>query len=195
MTYRGPRHDFPSQEQVPGYWWSDLWDGDFGEPGFLRSILPPSPWDERALAHIAQHITTEADASAAYDAFAEVEDPQIKYLAALIATDEHRHHQMLSDIARPLEARVNATPDSSPPTRSVTLAPERVAALVEETRKLLAIEEGDVGELKKLRRELHEAPEDTMWPTLIDVMELDTEKHIRILKAIERHLSRHRWPR
>ena len=189
MTYREPR-DFPSQVGIPNYWW----ENDLREPSFMRRVLPPSNWDDRALAHIGEHIATEAKASAAYDAFAEVEDPQIKYLAALIAADEHRHHQMLSDIAGALQAEVGGRLDGPPIARTVDLIPERAAALLEKTRELLAIEESDVGELKKLHRDVHEAPDETIWPLLIEIMELDTEKHIRILKGIERHLTRHRWP-
>ena len=189
MTYREP-HDFPSQEYVPGFWWAD----DIRQPGFMRNVLPPSTWDDRALAHISEHIAIEARAGAAYDAFSDVEDPQIKYLAALIATDEHRHHQMLSDIASALQAAVSARLDGPPTARPVQLSADRKAALLEQARQLLEIEESDAGELKKLHRDLHSAPDEAIWPLLIEIMELDTAKHIRILKGIERHLTRDRWP-
>ena len=189
MTNREP-YEFPSQEGIPGLWW----ETDVREPGFMRDVLPPSTWDDRALAHIGEHIAIEAKAGAAYDAFAEVDDPQIKYLAALIAADEHRHHQMFSDIAQALQSEVSERLDEPPIAKAVQLSPERAAALLEEAQQLLAIEENDAGELKKLHRDLHSAPDETIWPLLIEIMELDTEKHIRILKGIEKHLTRHRWP-
>jgi rubrerythrin len=189
MTYQEP-HDFPSQRAIPGY----PWDTDLHEPGFMRDVFPPSEWDVLALAHIDQHIATEAKAGTAYDALAEVDDPQIKYLAALIAADERRHHQMLSDIARALRSEVSEQSDEGPLAKAAPLSPEQATALLKEAQKLLAIEKNDVGELKKLHREVHLAPNETIWPLLIEIMELDTEKHIRILKGIERHLTRHRWP-
>lgn len=184
-------HDFPSQVGVPGVPWLDT---GLGEPNFMRDF-PPSPWEDLALAHIEQHIATEGKAAAAYDDLAKAEDPQVRYLAAMIAADERRHHRLLSDIADSLRSRVSEAVDDSAIARTSALSSERRKALLEATRRLLAIEEDDAGELKKLRREVHRAPDQTMWPLLVEIMELDTEKHIRILKAVERHLSRDRWPR
>jgi rubrerythrin len=189
MTHQ-ESHDFPSQQAIPGY----PWDTDLHEPGFMRDVFPPSTWDDLALVHIDEHIATEAKAGAAYDALAEADDPQIKYLAALIAADERRHHQMLSDIARALRAEVSEQSDEGALAKGGHLSTEQATALLHETQQLLALEKNDVGELKKLHREFHPASDETIWPLLIEIMELDTEKHIRILKGIERHLTRRRWP-
>lgn len=189
MTYESPS-DFPSQDGVPGIWWPT----SLRTPSFLLDVPPSSAWEDLALAHIEQHIAREEQAARWYEDFARVEDPQIKYLAAMIAADEHRHHQMLSDIARSLESRVSEKIDDSVTSNAVALSPEREAALLEAARQLLAVEEEDVDELKTLRRDLHLAPSGTIWPLLVEIMELDTQKHIRILKAIERHLTRERWP-
>ena len=77
---------------------------------------------------------------------------------------------MLSDIAGALQAEVGGRLDGPPIARTVDLIPERAAALLEKTRELLAIEESDVGELKKLHRDVHEAPAEPIWPLLIEIM-------------------------
>ncbi|MCL2393875.1 MAG: ferritin-like domain-containing protein [Acidimicrobiaceae bacterium] len=188
MTYMEPR-DFPSQVGVPGVpWWSE----DLRQPSFMRDF-PPSVWEDLALAHIEQHIATETGAAEAYEDLGKAEDPQVRYLASLIAADEMRHHQLLQDIAQSLRSRVSETVDQSAIAKVAPLSSERRGVLLEKTRQLLEIEENDTGELKKLRRELDKAPDETVWPLLVEIMESDTEKHIRILKAIERYLTRERW--
>lgn len=188
MSYREPL-DFPSQAGVPGIPW---WSPGLREPSFMRDF-PPSVWENLTLAHIEHHIATETGAAASYEDLGKAEDPQVRYLASMIAADEYRHHQLLSDIAQSLRSRVSETTDDSAIAKPSPLSAERRDALLEITRRLLSIEESDTGELKKLRRQLDKAPDETVWPLLVEIMELDTEKHIRILKAVERYLTRDRW--
>ena len=51
---------------------------------------------------------------------------------------------------------------------------------------MLASEKQDRAELKRLRRRLRSYT-GTIWPFLIDLMLLDTDKHTRILRYILRH--------
>ena len=55
--------------------------------------------------------------------------------------------------------------------------------LVEQTKKLLASEKKDRTDLLRLRRRLRNYS-GTIWPLLIDVMLLDTKKHMRILRHV-----------
>jgi rubrerythrin len=174
-------YGFPSQTAVPGVYW----DEEHVNPEFMRS-LPSSVWDERALAHIDEHLAVEAKAAGAYEALAKAEDPAVRYLAGLIAEDERRHHQVLAKIAAVLQAEVN---DVAVPVRHVEVSAERRKELIGEARRLLEMEKADATALKELRHELRAAPEETMWPVLVEMMALDTDKHIHLLKAIERHLG------
>lgn len=183
--------DYPSSSGVPGLWW----DPRFEDAEHLHRVFPPSNWDQQALARIVRHIANEAAAEAAYEAFVETSDPQIRYLAGLIAADEHRHHAMLSEIADVLRSRLGERRTESPTIQSIELTKEQADQLLDRTRQLLAIEEEDTGELRELRKTLSSDPGSVIWPLLIEIMELDTAKHIRILKAIERHLSNRAWPR
>jgi len=181
MSLHDNTHGFPSQTAIPGFYWDD----EFVNPAYMRS-LPPSLWDERALAHIDQHVAVEAKASTSYETLAKAEDPAVRYLAGLIAEDEHRHHQVLARIAAVLRAEVD---DVAVPVPHLEVSVEQRKALLEEARELLKMEKADATALKELRHDLHSAPEETMWPVLVEMMEFDTDKHIHLLKAIERHLG------
>jgi rubrerythrin len=181
MSLHENSHEFPSQTAVPGIYW----DEEAVNPEFMRSF-PSSVWDERALAHIDQHLAVEAKAASSYEALAKTEDPAVRYLAGLIAEDEQRHHQVLAKIAAALRAEVD---DVAVPTHHVELSAAQRKELLDEARRLIEMEEADATALKGLRHELRSAPEETMWPVLVQMMSLDTDKHVHLLKAIERHLG------
>jgi rubrerythrin len=181
MALHDNSYEFPSQTAIPGIYWNE----DYVSRDFKRSF-PSSVWDERALAHIDEHIAVEAKASSSYQALAEAVDPAVRYLAGLIAEDEQRHHQVLSKIAAVLRAEVD---DVAGPVDHVEVSEEQRKELLKEAHRLLEMEKTDATALKALRREVQAAPEETMWPVLIEMMAFDTDKHIHLLKAIERHLS------
>jgi hypothetical protein len=156
----------------------------------MRSAIPSSPWDERLLKHIEDHVALEADTSSAYDAFADMGDPQIRYLAGLIAGDEHRHHAMLIALATSVRSTVCEEGEELEWGTRPVLTNDLRDSLLDETIRLIGIEKEDARKLKELRREVRLAPEGTIWPELVEVMLLDSEKHIRILKAIEGKLKR-----
>ena len=58
------------------------------------------------------------------------------------------------------------------------------AALAEETQSLIRAEKWDRLELKQLRKRLRPLRNTTLWELVVDLMLLDTEKHIRILKLV-----------
>jgi hypothetical protein len=55
------------------------------------------------------------------------------------------------------------------------------------TQDLLAKEREDLQELKRLRKELRDTKDVTLWSVLVELMELDTTKHITTLRFVERH--------
>jgi hypothetical protein len=183
---RQQAQDFPSQRVVPGLWWEE----DYRDADFMRCAMPSSTWDERLLAHIDNHVVLEADASSAYDALAGMGDPQIRYLAGLIASDEHRHHSMLLALATSVRSTVCDEGDELEWSKPPVLTTGQLEALLKQTKQLLDVERDDAGKLKELQRDVRLAPDGTLWPELIEIMSLDTDKHIQILKSIERKLKR-----
>jgi rubrerythrin len=187
MALHDNSYEFPSQTAIPGIYWND----DFVSRDFKRPF-PSSVWDERALAHIDEHLAVEAKASSSYEALAKAVDPAVRYLARLIAEDEQRHHQVLSKIAAVLRTEVD---DVAVPIDHVEVSDDQRKELLGEAHRLLEMEKTDATALKVLRHELQDAPEESMWTALVEMMAFDTDKHIHLLKAIERHLGGHHFVR
>ena len=106
-----------------------------------------------------------------------------RYLVNLIIEDERRHHRVLGEIAHAIAW--------GSLTGAVPAVPRVVEGggdneLVEETKTLLASEKKDRTELRRLHRRLR-SYHGTIWPLLIDLMQRDTDKHMRILRYIVRH--------
>jgi hypothetical protein len=127
--------------------------------------------DEGALLERYEHVAQESSSSG------------VSYLVDLILEDERRHHRVLTEIAHALVwgSIANAMP-------AVPRIIEGAADddLVAQTKALLASEKKDRTELRRLRRHLR-SYSGTMWPLLIDLMLLDTDKHTRILRYILKH--------
>jgi rubrerythrin len=107
----------------------------------------------------------------------------VRYLLSLILEDERRHHRVLGEIAHAIAWGGVAA--------AVPAVPRMVEGggtdeLLAQTREMLASEKKDRRELRRLRRRLG-AYSGTMWPLLIELMQLDTDKHMRILRYVIRH--------
>ena len=57
----------------------------------------------------------------------------------------------------------------------------------ERHHRVLDIELADIKELKRLRRRLDAYQDTTLWALLVDLMLLDTEKHVHILRFVASH--------
>jgi rubrerythrin len=110
----------------------------------------------------------------------------VRYLIRLILDDEHRHHQVFAEMANALQSFIE---ELSVEPQVPGLAPERDPALLDVTRRLLALEKEDAKELRQLRKSLRGAPKSMLHPLLVDLMRHDTAKHIAILEHIVTRLS------
>jgi bacterioferritin (cytochrome b1) len=63
------------------------------------------------------------------------------------------------------------------------------AELRETTDRLLEHEKADAKELDRLRKELRDVKDTTLWGLLVDIMQRDTEKHIAILRFVQQHTA------
>ncbi|MGH9090898.1 MAG: ferritin-like domain-containing protein [Acidimicrobiales bacterium] len=149
------------------------------------------PGSEEQLAEITHAFAAHVrDESYVLDRYREVAaatgDPGTRFLLELVLADEDRHHEIFER----LEASSEAEPPEGarvvpPPPRP---EPEHRAVLLEHTRRFLEIERRDEVDLRSLAHELRHLREDTMWPLLVELMRLDTEKHVRVLEYLERCL-------
>jgi hypothetical protein len=152
--------------------------------------LAGSPWDEQLLAHFHDHVESEEGLLKAYAAFKDAGPEYVRYLVDLILGDEARHHQMFQELVNRIRSDIDWV-DYDPQVPYVTkAASEQNAALADAATELLAFEHEDAKSLQKLRKELRPVRDTTLFSLLVELMDLDTKKHIAILEFIRRTAQR-----
>ncbi|HUY29616.1 MAG TPA: hypothetical protein VMV02_01320 [Acidimicrobiales bacterium] len=152
----------------------------------VDSLQGASTWEQEVYDQIRSHIAAEAGFVDTYGALADdVGSPDITYLARLIMEDEQRHHRVFEELASSMRAEVElrSAEDGVP---DVAVVRRNSTDLVERTERLLELEREDLKSLKHLRRSLDPVSETTLWALLVETMELDTRKHIAILRHIRK---------
>ena len=69
----------------------------------------------------------------------------------------------------------------------IPVAPINNGDTVRQNEQLVAREKADLRELKKLKKDLRDFKDTTLWSLLVDLMQRDTEKHIALLGFVEQH--------
>jgi rubrerythrin len=149
--------------------------------------------DRELVRLIARHEAEEGSVLARYEKFAtDARSPAVRYLADLIIADERRHHRVLTELANAIAwgqwmPVADAVPDLDQGIRD--------ASVLAATRELLEAEQRDHAELKELRKQLRDYRHTTLWDLVADLLMMDTDKHIRILRFLIEHAeSRHAVP-
>ncbi|HLI16531.1 MAG TPA: hypothetical protein VKV23_10850 [Acidimicrobiales bacterium] len=142
-------------------------------------------WQLRIAHAFSSHVREETHVLDAYELVAQTTgDEGTRYLLRLILDDERRHHEIFEQLSASLD-RGEAPRIPDPPNP----APADRPALSAQTRRLLELERSDERSLRELARELRPAERATLWRLLVDLMELDTTKHIRILEYLQERLD------
>ena len=129
------------------------------------------------------HVREETGFLEAYEALAAASDDEtVRFLLELIVADERRHHDLFSSLA---DASVAG---GGGPTRP-SITREQADGLTEPTQRFLDAEREESGKLAALRKELKPLRTDTLWPLLVELMEIDTAKHVRILEYLAERLA------
>jgi hypothetical protein len=102
-------------------------------------------------------------------------------LGRLIIEDEERHHEVLREISARVESWMQGE-DHELGTPGLT--PRVDVGLLEETRRLIALERADARELRLLERELRSVPPTSLLPLLVRLMRHDTARHVEILRFV-----------
>ena len=134
---------------------------------------------------IVRHGKDEGELLATYEELAGAsENEMAAYVIGLILEDERRHHRLLAEVANAAAwDRSSSAPfPSTPP-----LSPGIDGVLLAQTRKLLAAEQADYRELRRIRRKVQPYADTTLWGLIIDMMLLDTKKHATMLRFLEKH--------
>ncbi len=140
-------------------------------------------WWAKVIHEFHAHVREEGEFLLAYEALvASSDDESVRFLLELILGDEHRHHDLFMSMA---DASVGEAPFPGPP----RLSRETARALLEPTERFLAAEKEESKKLAALRRSLKPAGGGTLWPLVVELMEIDTSKHVRILEFLRDRLS------
>lgn len=152
-----------------------------------ESSAGPSPWERQLYAHLKGHVETERAMLEKYAEVAERTDSKaFRYLVKLLIDDEVRHHRLFDELAGSLETEA-LMKHEEPDIPYMDFQRADRAAIREGAKDLLDNEERDIGELKRLQRELRDVKDTSLWGLLVELMQRDTEKHITILKFVREH--------
>jgi hypothetical protein len=143
--------------------------------------VPDVEGDARILELLRTHDARENTVLAEYRRLIdESADEGIRYLGRMILDDEERHHQLLWEMFERVDTWMRSTGDAGTP----SLAPKVDPGLLDETRRLIALERADAKELRRLQKELRSVPATSLLPLLVKLMLHDNAKHIEILRFI-----------
>lgn len=128
-------------------------------------------------ARVRGHIVNERSMLDAYATVTTSED-YVRYLVGLLLEEEMRHHRHFHEIANALEGKPWApgVPETSPV--------EDPDLLLVQTKALADFERQDLKELKDLQGALAGVEGAELMRLLVELMAMDTRKHIKILGFI-----------
>jgi hypothetical protein len=151
-----------------------------------ESSAGPSVWERDLWALLSSQLEAEHELLESY-ATASAESPSraLHYLIGLLADDEARHNRIITDLAESLEADTRGGNDAVIP--PIDFDRTNHDPVIDLTEQLLAKELEDAHELKRLKRELRDVKDTSLWSLLVDLIERDTAKHIAILRFVKKH--------
>jgi rubrerythrin len=146
-------------------------------------MVDASEWAQQIFNRVQGHIQSEIAVQTSYRELMDSStSASTKMLIGMILEDEARHHETLDQIARAIRSQVEMEQieGAVPPLGPLVHEPGLASA----TKRFQAIEKQDVNELRKLKHDMRDVAETTLWPLLLELMLLDSRKHLRILKFI-----------
>jgi len=156
----------------------------------MEQLIGASAWEQEIYDHLVSHEENERALLEAYQEEAQSSTSKaFQYLTSLIIEDEIRHHRIFAELASSFknESELGGAEPAVPRLEHWGPAPTRVVALSE---KLLEREYADSKELRVLSSQLKSAKDNTLWQLLVRLMEMDTAKHIEILKFAKAHAEK-----
>ena len=147
-----------------------------------------SVWEAEVYQHLQAHLEHEAELLEAYEQLGlESGSDAVGYVVRLILEDESRHHVLITELLNTLRATVERVDEAQVPLlQGPAESPSR--ELAARTDELIRFEREDARALKRLIRELEPVRDTTLWVALLEAMQLDTEKHLRLLRFIRKHV-------
>jgi rubrerythrin len=152
-----------------------------------ETLQGASVWEQEIYDHLVTHVDKERGILETYrDAAKQSGSRAFEYLVDLIIDEEVRHHKRFQELASALrtDAEMRREQPAIPRMDWYRLDPKVITGLTEE---LISQEREDADELRRLRRQLRDVEDTTLWVLLVRLMEADTAKHLDILKFIREH--------
>ena len=148
-------------------------------------LVGASVLEQEAFDALVAHERDEQGVISAYESFAEsTESAVVRFLIELIVEDERRHHEVLEQLANTIRAQ-STLEDASPRVPYLDVHRGRDRALLQATKRFLEVERDDRAHLRVLAKTVG-ACGGEVDAFVVDLLRMDTERHIRILKFIER---------
>lgn len=142
-----------------------------------------SVWEEDLLGRLEAHLQEENRLLDSYAELAETSAHRhVRYLGSLLLEDEVRHHRTFDALKKALLSDIEFREVEGSVPRLEPAADDE--GLLERAEDLLKFEEEDLKGLRALAKQLRPVKRTTLWALLVEMMELDTEKHIRMLTFI-----------
>jgi hypothetical protein len=149
-----------------------------------RDRLAIGAFDERILEHLEGHLEEERALLGEYQALQDDSaNPAVRYLVGLLLEDEQRHHRVLTEMLNQFRTSVFLA-EQEP--RVPYMIKHRDPAAAAATKRLRRAERHDLRALRSLRRKLKFMRRQSLDGVIVDSMILDTRKHIRYLRTLER---------
>ena len=160
----------------------------------MPRITGASVWEQELYDYVCDHVVSEGAMLDQYQRLAQDEagSPAFRYLANLILADERRHHQIFNDLAESIKQMAEIRLEDEPIPSLRGLRDDRIRILAV-TDRLLDAERADAKELKKFAKNLGEVRDTTLWGLLVELMQDDTAKHIKILSFIRECADKARY--
>jgi bacterioferritin (cytochrome b1) len=151
----------------------------------MPRITGASVWEQDLYDYVVDHVATEGAILDEYERLAADDSgsPAFRYLAGLILADERRHHQLYNELAESIRQMAELRLEEEPIPSLHGLRTDR-HRIEDATERLLAAERADAKELKQFAKMLKEVRDTTLWALLVELMQDDTAKHIKILSFI-----------
>jgi type II secretory pathway predicted ATPase ExeA len=155
-----------------------------------ESWAGPSATDRALYAHLTNHIEVERGLLEEYREIAErTQSKAFHYLVDLLIEDEIRHHTIFSQLAESLETTA-LMKAKEPVVPYIDFAQSDREGVLEATKRLLEHEKEDARELKRIHREMRDTKDGSLYGLLVDLMQRDTQKHIAILRFVQKRAGR-----
>jgi ferritin len=152
----------------------------------MTRLATASEWEQELFDRFNAHVENERELLSEYRELArELPSEGFRYLAEMIVADEERHHATFAELANAIAAMAELSTDSAIPSIPVVgLAPGDRERVLDATERFLYHEREDSKHLAKLMKELKPVRDTTLWSLLVELMQADTHKHIKILEFI-----------